>query len=174
MRATMGAGNVPNGTTISPSSASSADQAEIARPIAAPKASGHSASATPVTTVGSSTMASLPPAGLGQASGGEGHVADEGADREVAARGRVAEPVDRDAGDQAARLVEGAADERTGVDGVGHGSSSWWAGQFIMPSQSHSPRVNGIPLVPSAPGRTPSTWCSEIPPSSKPIAEAAM
>ena len=41
-------------------------------------------------------------------------------------------------------------------------------------SQTHALRVGGMPLRPSGPGTTPSTWWMEIPPSSNPLADAAM
>ena len=41
-------------------------------------------------------------------------------------------------------------------------------------AQTHALRVGGMPLRPSGPGTTPSTWWMEIPPSSNPLADAAM
>ena len=40
--------------------------------------------------------------------------------------------------------------------------------------QSQAARVGGMALVPSGVGTTPSTWCTEIPPSVKPITDPAM
>ena len=40
--------------------------------------------------------------------------------------------------------------------------------------QPQALRVDGIPLLPSGLERTPSTWWTEIPPSSNPLADAAM
>ena len=40
--------------------------------------------------------------------------------------------------------------------------------------QAQALRVAGMPLEPVGPGTTPSTWWMEIPPSSNPLAEAAM
>ncbi len=70
---------------------------------------------------------------------------------------------------------------------VGHGSGSHElevsasrclsVRQPIMPARSVQPqwaRVPGMPLSPSDPGTTPRTWCTEIPPSSNPLADAAM
>ena len=40
--------------------------------------------------------------------------------------------------------------------------------------QPQERRVLGMPLEPSSSVATPSTWCTAMPPSSKPTAEAAM
>ena len=50
--------------------------------------------------------------------------------------------------------------------------SLWRSGS--TEGQLQPPRVAGMPLRPSAPGTTPRTWCTEIPPSSNPLADAAM
>ena len=41
-------------------------------------------------------------------------------------------------------------------------------------AQPQAFRVGGMPLHPSGVERTPSTWWTEIPPSSNPLADAAM
>ncbi len=46
--------------------------------------------------------------------------------------------------------------------------------ELVLEAHAHARRVEGMPLAPWAPVRTPSTWWTEIRPASKALAEAAI
>ncbi len=64
-----------------------------------------------------------------------------------------------------------ALERRTASDGRGAAPEGLAAPREA--AQSQAARVGGIPLRPLS-GTTPSTWCTPMPPSSKPMTDAAM